>query len=78
MPLITVTMYPGRSRQQKSNFVQGVVQAAVEHLGTTPNAVEIIIYEVAREHWALAGRLPDELPSKRSALRARLRTTNKV
>jgi hypothetical protein len=36
---------------------------AVDHLGTTIDGVEIIIYEVPREHWALAGRLPDESPS---------------
>ncbi len=63
MPLITVTMYPGRSPQQKRNFVQAIVQAAIDHVGTTIDGVEVIIYEVPREHWALAGRLPDESPS---------------
>jgi 4-oxalocrotonate tautomerase len=34
MPLITVSMYPGRTQQQKNDFAKSITKSAVEVLKT--------------------------------------------
>ena len=42
MPLILVSMYPGRTKEQKDEFAKAVTDAAVQILKT--------------KHWFLSGR----------------------
>jgi 4-oxalocrotonate tautomerase len=60
MPLITVEMFPGRTRDQKKQFAETVTRAFVETCGGTPESVQIIFRHVEREDWAVAGRLASE------------------
>jgi 4-oxalocrotonate tautomerase len=60
MPLIRVEMFPGRTIAQKRAMVRALTDAFVASAGGTPDSVTILIEEVAREHWAVAGRLASD------------------
>lgn len=57
MPLVTVTMFPGRSSQQKVAMVRAISEAIVEHAGATMENVQVVIHEVSRSNWASGGEL---------------------
>jgi len=62
MPLITVHMYPGRTPAQKEAVVRGITEVMVREANAKPESVEILIMEVPREHWAMAGKLQSATP----------------
>jgi 4-oxalocrotonate tautomerase len=57
MPTFNVQMFEGRTIEEKRAFVEAVTRVTVETLGCSPEAVDIIITDVARDNWATAGRL---------------------
>ncbi len=44
MPLITVSMYPGRTQEQKDEYAKAITKSAVEILKTKENHV-IVVFE---------------------------------
>ena len=55
MPLITVSLYPGRSEEQKRLFAEKITNLAVEILNTKPEHVIVVFDENQKENWYLAG-----------------------
>jgi 4-oxalocrotonate tautomerase len=55
MPLITVSMYPGRSQEQKRLFAEKITNLAVEILKTKTEHVIVVFDENSQENWYLAG-----------------------
>lgn len=55
MPLITVSLYTGRSQQQKEEFANAVTKSAVEILKTKENHVIVVFDENPKENWFMAG-----------------------
>ncbi len=55
MPLITVSMYPGRTKQQKKDFAKAITKSATEILKTKEEHVIVVFEENPRENWYLAG-----------------------
>ena len=55
MPLITVSMYPGRTPEQKSEFAKAVTRSAAEILKTKEDHVVVVFEDNPRENWFLAG-----------------------
>jgi len=55
MPLITVSMYPGRTQQQKDDFAKAVTKSAVEILKTKEQDVIVVFKENPKGNWFLAG-----------------------
>ena len=55
MPYIQVSLYPGRSDQQKQDFAKAVTKSAVEILKTKPEHVIVVFNENPKENWFLAG-----------------------
>ena len=51
MPLITVSMYPGRTAEQKNDFAKAVTDAAVQILKTKAEHVIIVFEENPKENW---------------------------
>lgn len=51
MPSINVELFKGRSIEQKRQFVAAVTDAAVCHLGATPEMVRIRFLELKRDTW---------------------------
>ena len=56
MPLITVSMYPGRTEQQKNDYAKTITKAAVEILKTKEEHVIVVFDENPKENWFLAGK----------------------
>jgi 4-oxalocrotonate tautomerase len=56
MPLILVSMYPGRTQQQKDEYAKAVTEAAVNILKTKPEHVIVVYDEKPKENWFQAGK----------------------
>ena len=54
MPLIKVSMYPGRTQEQKSQYAQAVTKAAVEILKTKESHVIVVFEDNPKENWFFA------------------------
>jgi 4-oxalocrotonate tautomerase len=55
MPLITVSMYPGRTAQQKEDLAKAITKSAVEILKTKESHVIVVFEDKPKENWYLAG-----------------------
>ena len=60
MPVVTVQMWTGRTTAQKRALAKALTEARVEHAGAKPTNLHVIIQEVPKEDWALAGVMGDE------------------
>lgn len=60
MPSIHVDLFEGRSPEVKKQLVEAITQAVVGTLKCSPDAVDIILNEVSRAHWATGGKLWSE------------------
>jgi 4-oxalocrotonate tautomerase len=60
MPVVTVQMWTGRTPKQKRALVRAITEAMVEHADAKPTNLHVIIQEVPKENWALAGVMGDE------------------
>ena len=56
MPLVKVSMYPGRSTQQKSELAAAITRAAAEILKIKENHVIVVYDDNPQENWYQAGR----------------------
>jgi 4-oxalocrotonate tautomerase len=56
MPLISVSMYPGRTREQKEEFAKAVTSAAVQVLKTKAEHVIVVYDENPQENWFISGK----------------------
>ena len=57
MPTYRVEMMEGRTLEQKKKLVEAITRVSVEILGSTPDAVDMLITDVKRENWATGGKL---------------------
>lgn len=55
MPLITVSMYPGRTQQQKDDFAKAITDSAVAILKTKKEHVIVVFEENPKNNWFQAG-----------------------
>ena len=55
MPYINISLYPGRTEQQKQDFAKAVTESAVEILKTKAEHVIVVFDENPKENWFLAG-----------------------
>ncbi|MCM8812176.1 MAG: tautomerase family protein [Candidatus Omnitrophica bacterium] len=60
MPVITVKMFEGRTRQQREEFTKVVTKAAVDILKTPVEHVWIVFEDRPKSHWAIGGKLCDQ------------------
>ena len=60
MPILRLEMHPGRTQDQKRAFVREATKAAVETLACPPESGGIIITEISKESWAVAGKLKSD------------------
>ena len=57
MPILRLEMHPGRTPEQKRDFVREATRVAVEILKCPPESVDILIQEIPRDQWAKSGKL---------------------
>ncbi|WP_256373102.1 4-oxalocrotonate tautomerase [Ramlibacter montanisoli] len=60
MPTIRVDLFEGRTPEQKRNLVKALTQACVETLGSKPESVDILLFDVKPSDWATGGELWSE------------------
>lgn len=60
MPSIHVYMHEGRTVEQKKGLVEDITAAIVKNTGAPAEATEVIIHDVPRTNWAVAGKLASE------------------
>jgi 4-oxalocrotonate tautomerase len=56
MPLVQISMYPGRTKEQKEEFAKAITDAAVQILKTKPEHVIVVFEESPKENWYMSGR----------------------
>lgn len=60
MPILRLEMHPGRTQDQKRAFVREATKVVVETLVCPPESVEIVITEISKDSWAMAGKLKSD------------------
>lgn len=60
MPTIRVEMFEGRTPEQKKEFVKAITEATCKTLGSSPEAVDVILFDIKRSDWASGGELWSE------------------
>lgn len=60
MPIVRVEMLQGRSTEQKSELVKALTDDMVRITGCSAEAVFVVIEDVAKENWGIAGQLCSE------------------
>ena len=60
MPTLRVEFFEGRSAEQKAALARELTEACVRVLGGSPDAVDVIFYDIKRSDWATAGTLWSE------------------
>ena len=60
MPTLRVDLMEGRTVEQKKALVKALTQAVVDTLGSKPEAVDILLYDIKRHDWATGGELCSE------------------
>mgnify|MGYP001809873280 CR=1 FL=1 len=61
MPIVEITLFEGRSPQQKLTLMEKVTQAVVDSIGIKPEAVRVILREIPPENFAVGG-VPKKMP----------------
>lgn len=61
MPILRLEMHPGRTPEQKREFVREVTRVAVDVLKCPPESVDVVLREVPRDLWGKGGKLVSEL-----------------
>lgn len=54
--IIEITMFQGRSKEQKKELIETVTRKLGERLGIAPTDVFIVIHEPPNENWGLGGK----------------------
>ncbi|MEE2700834.1 MAG: tautomerase family protein [Chloroflexota bacterium] len=60
MPIVRVSMFTGRTHEQKAELAQAITDAVVRIGKTTPDATLVVFEDVRREDWAQAGKLASD------------------
>jgi 4-oxalocrotonate tautomerase len=55
MPTLRVDLFEGRTPQQKAELARELTAACVRVLGGSPDGVDVVFFEVARQDWATGG-----------------------
>jgi 4-oxalocrotonate tautomerase len=55
MPTIRVELLEGRTPEQKTALVKALTQAVVESLGSKPDSVDVVLFDIPRQNWATGG-----------------------
>ncbi|MEN9879591.1 MAG: hypothetical protein RIQ55_237 [Pseudomonadota bacterium] len=61
MPLAVINIMEGRTDDQKRAVIEKVTQALVEALGSPVENVRVLIQEVPKTQWGIAGKTAKDL-----------------
>ncbi len=61
MPLLKVSLWSGRTKEEKAELAKALTDAIVKVAKVPPQSVTIQIEELPKENWATGGQLHSEL-----------------
>ena len=61
MPFAQIYILEGRTEEQKRAVIEKVTQALVEAVGAPKDSVRVLILDVPKESWGIAGRSAKDL-----------------
>ena len=61
MPIMVVHMMGGRSEEQKAALIKALTDAAVESIGAPIESVRVMIQELPKENFGIAGESAKKL-----------------
>ena len=61
MPIAQIQMMEGRSAEQKRAVIEKVTAALVEAVGAPVESVRVLITEIPKENWGIAGKSAKDL-----------------
>lgn len=61
MPVIKVDMWEGRDKDTKRELIQAITKAVSETLNVSAEQIHIIINEVPKDNWGIAGKQASRL-----------------
>lgn len=56
MPLISVSLYPGRTKEQKEEFAKAITEVAIEILKAKAEHIIVVYDEKSKENWYISGK----------------------
>ena len=66
MPTIRVELFEGRTVEQKRALAAALTEATARTLGSAPESVEVLFFDIARHDWATGGQLWSDKAAKPS------------
>jgi 4-oxalocrotonate tautomerase len=66
MPILRVSLWAGRTKEQKAELAKALTDTMVKVAKVPPEAVTIMIEELPKENWASRGVLHSELHADKS------------
>jgi len=61
MPILRVSLWTGRTKEEKAKLAKALTSAMVKTVGIPAEAVTVQFEELPKENWATGGRLHSEL-----------------
>ncbi|MCD6493399.1 MAG: 2-hydroxymuconate tautomerase family protein [Archaeoglobaceae archaeon] len=61
MPVIKVDMWEGRDKDTKRELIQAITKAVSETLNVSAEQIHVIINEVPKDNWGIAGEQASRL-----------------
>lgn len=59
MPIITITMWPGRTQEQKKELAKAITENMAKIANANPDTIQIIFEEVDKKNWSIGGKIPE-------------------
>ena len=60
MPIITIQMWEGRSREDKKKLSEDITDVVCKDAGCPKEAVIVVFQDIPKENWAQSGKLASE------------------
>lgn len=59
MPVVTVTLWSGRSDEQKRELARAITESMVNIIQVRKENVQVIFEEIDKNNWAIGGEIPN-------------------
>ncbi|MCX7923615.1 MAG: tautomerase family protein [Clostridia bacterium] len=59
MPIVSITMWSGRSPEQKKQLAEAITNEMIKIIGLRRESIQIIFNDIEKQNWAIGGKIPD-------------------
>lgn len=67
MPVVTISMFEGRSDEAKQKIAKDVTESLVKNTGVDAHYIYVIFEDVATKNWAVGGKIYAEKVKKQES-----------